>query len=437
MPICLDPLSLHLLQVPDPPAGHRTGRVKLLNDGFDSQPQSKGMPVGPQKTADSWDQPRRSPPATARRHYRAARLSVVAIALVATLSGCRSTGVSYNYDELPSRLFAQRRSNARTVDLSKLSRAQGPSNRVEAGDVVEVTIAATLDEDDAVVVPTRINEQGIAQLPLVGPLPVGGLELEAVEAVIAEACIDRGFYRSPHVTVTMKSQRTNRITVVGAVEEPGTYEIPRSQSDLLGALVAAGSLSEEAGTNVEIRNPVSVGGPSGPEPIAGSPDSVNAVGHEVQRASRESNRVFQSVQVDLISATQGGGGGFQLQDGSVVNVERRDPEPVHVRGLVRKPDRYEYPVSENMHVLDAISLAGGESMTVANKVYVIRRDPESNELVIIKTSLGKAKRDSRANLVLAPGDIVSVESTPMTALLETLSIVRFGIGASLPINSLY
>jgi polysaccharide export outer membrane protein len=121
----------------------------------------------------------------------------------------------------------------------------------------------------------------------------------------------------------------------------------------------------------------------------------------------------------------------------VVNVERRESEPIHVRGLVRKPDRYEYPVSENMHVLDAISLAGGESMTVANKVYIIRRDPESNELVVIKTSLGKAKRDSRANLILAPGDIVSLESTPMTALLETLSIIRFGIGASLPINTLY
>lgn len=417
--------------------GHRTGRVDLLNDGLDSLSQQKGMPVGPQRTADSWDQPRPAPAASAWGLCRIARLSVVAIGLVAVLSGCRSTGVSYNYDELPSRLFAQRRSNARTVDLSKLSRAQGPSNRVAAGDVVEVTIAATLDEDDAVVVPTRINEQGIAQLPLIGPLAVGGLELEAVEAVIAAACVDRGLYRSPHVTVTMKSQRTNRITVTGAVEEPGTYELPRSQCDLLGALIAAGSLSKEAGTHVEIRNPVSVPGRSEPVPIAGATDEVNAVGHEVQRASRDGDRVFQSIQVDLISATREGGGGFALEDGSVIHVERRESEPVHVRGMVRKPDRYEYPVTEPMHVLDAVSLAGGESMTVANKVIVIRRDPETRELVVIKTSLSKAKRDARANFVLSPGDIVSVESTPATAMIEALSIIRFGVGATLPISPIF
>ena len=333
--------------------------------------------------------------------------------------------------------MAKRQDNAQTIDLSRLARSQGASKRIERGDVIEVSIAASLNEKDKVVVPTRVNAEGIANLPLIGALPVAGLELEAAEAAVVSSCIEKGLYRSPHVTVTMKAQRMNRVTVMGAVANPGTYELPRSQSDLLAALAAAGSLSKEAGTNVEIRNPV-ISDVDEPLPIAGQPEGINPVGLDVSPSggSRQSTSM-KTVHVDLVSEAKAGSQGYYIDDGGVVNVEKRVPEPIHVIGLVKKPNRYEYPIAEEMHMLDAIALAGGASMNVASKVYVVRREPETNQLVVIKTTLGKAKRDSSANLVLAPGDIVSVEATPATVFMETLSFLRFGVGASLPLQTLF
>ena len=60
-------------------------------------------------------------------------------------------------------------------------------------------------------------------------------------------------FQKPHVTVTMKRQRKNAIMVIGAVKEPGLKELPRGSCSLLAALVSAGGLSEDAGTDVEIR----------------------------------------------------------------------------------------------------------------------------------------------------------------------------------------
>ncbi len=108
-------------------------------------------------------------------------------------------------------------------------------------------------------------------------------------------------------------------------------------------------------------------------------------------------------------------------------VERRDPKPIHVLGLVKKPDRYEFPVAEDLRLLDAIALASGTNNPLADKVYIIRNTPESEEPTLIEASIKKAKRNGRADLRLAPGDIVSVEQTPTTSVYEAVRLIGFGV----------
>ncbi len=278
-----------------------------------------------------------------------------------------------------------------------------------------------------------MGEDGQADIPVVGPVPVAGMEMAAAEAAIAAACIQRQLYRAPHVTVTMKHQRTNKVTVVGAVKEPGVYAIPRRSSDLLAALVAAGGLSEDAGVKVEIRNPRKSGGePSLPPIASGSQgDGVDSVGFSVP-VDPVSSRM-ESIQVDLITATKAGSGGYEVIDGGVVMVEKRDTEPVHVLGLVRTPNRYEFPIAQDLRLLDALALAGGVSNSVANKVYVIRRKPNSSQTAIVSTTISEAKRNEAHNIMLSPGDVISVEQTASTVLIDALKVVNFGLGASVPL----
>jgi polysaccharide export outer membrane protein len=364
---------------------------------------------------------------------------------------------------MPTQLLAGKRDNVQTLDLTRLATSSNNSEVIDRGDVIEVSISAGLDEKDTVTLPVRVNEQGIASIPEIGPVPLAGMEMEAAEAVIVATCIERGLYRRPNVTVTMKRQRMNRVMVVGAVKKPDIYEIPRGRSDLLAAIVAAGGLADDAGTNVEIRNPRRLNGGRSSPVASGRGTEVDIVGHssplrptdsvpadgEGDRAdagdagdagNRGTNVVpvvdadgkMESFRVDLVSATKTGRGGYLVEDGGVVSVEKRDPEPLHVIGLVRKPDRYDFPIAEDLRVTDAIALAGGTSISLADRVFVVRRVPKSSETAVIQVSLREAKRNARANIRLEPGDVVSVEETPGTVLYQAFQIIRFNVGMAVP-----
>jgi polysaccharide export outer membrane protein len=136
--------------------------------------------------------------------------------------------------------------------------------------------------------------------------------------------------------------------------------------------------------------------------------------------------------VDLLRVN-GRDGHLQLDDGSVVMVVQQPRRTVQVIGLVQQPTEIEMPVDRNMRLLDAIAQAGGLTIQVANKVRIIRHVPGESEPVVIQTSLRDAKRRGHANVLLAAGDVVSVEETPATFTVEMLrSFIRFGFTSSIP-----
>jgi polysaccharide export outer membrane protein len=269
-----------------------------------------------------------------------------------------------------------------------------------------------------------VGEDGAANVPLVGKVQLAGLELAGAEQAIAAAGMQRGVFRNPHVTVTMKRPRVNKITVIGAVEEPGVYELPRGSSALLAALVAAGGLSDEAGTDVEIRRP----GRHAPTVVPSESRDKLAGYVPAQPVATEAS----SLRVNLVSAAQEGRGGYYLDDGDVVMVEKRDPQPIHVIGLVKKPGEYELPTHRDLRVLDALALAGGLDIPWADNMLVIRHVPERTEPVLIQISIHEAKRNGRSNVRLAPGDVVSVEQTPQTVIYDVIRKFNVGLAGSVP-----
>lgn len=359
---------------------------------------------------------------------------VVSAALFAGLglSGCVSSDV-FQAGELPPHLQAPAVANTKKLNLSGLSTVAYNNDVIDNGDILEVQILIGLNtKDNPPVMQPRVSDGGAISLPNIGDIPVRGLDLPTAESAIASACIQRGIYRSPHVTVSMKKQRTNTVRVIGAVKNQGPVNLPRGSSDLFTALVAAGGLTDDAGIFVDVRNP-SAPNALTPDRIAGgfgNSTDVAQVGHSQSTpvGSRSSTAAYR---VDLVSATKGAGGSYLLQDGATINVERRDPEAIRVIGLVQKPNRYEYPVGEELKVLDAIALANGTSNKAANKVFIVRQLPGQQQPSVIQTSIREATRDGDMNLKLAPGDIVSVEQTPATVLLDSIMLIRFGLGASL------
>jgi protein involved in polysaccharide export with SLBB domain len=80
-----------------------------------------------------------------------------------------------------------------------------------------------------------------------------------------------------------------------------------------------------------------------------------------------------------------------------------------------------------------LAQAGGISQVFADKIYVIRPQPDGAEDVVIEISLKRAKLNREENIRLQPGDVVSVEQTSTTMVFETLKALPLNFGASIPI----
>ena len=365
---------------------------------------------------------------------------VVEIALVAVLSGCAQDQY-FTASSLPVELTAQPLQSAQTINLSRFAGPPSDSTKISEGDILGISLAAGLSADEIVDFDVRVGAAGETLLPEIGRLPLGGLDATGAEKMIAAACVHRGLYRQPQVTVTVKEQRKNMITVVGAVKEPGVVELPRNSSNLVAAILAAGGIEENAGTKVEIRRP---GG--GPAILASDKDSGNGVRQasyepsgnssgvrQVANVGSEPQRGVEYVCLNLADPEKDSEKDTGLDDGSIVAVERLTPAPIEVTGLVKKPGQYEYPMAHEVRLLGAIAQAGGLSSKYTNKVIVIRKLKDGSGFVGIKANLKKAKANPAENLRIAPGDVICVEETPGTMLADTVNFVRFGIGASVPL----
>ncbi len=348
---------------------------------------------------------------------------------IVLLAGCHGSNHYYAENSifgnrLPDSMRLAAKANPQTVDLSRLASTNSSSEVIGVGDVIEVKIAAGLSSDDQYTLSARVSNDGTIGLQEIGTIDVAGVEPQAAESLIKTAAIQKQLYRNPSVTVEITHRKMNRVKVLGAVKEPGLYSLPPSQSDLVAAIAAAGGLSEEAGEHVEIRNPTSNLPANRPSVAGDGSPPVNNV------SSTTTAGGMSSMKVNLISAARDGNGQYLVQDGGVIMVEKVDLEPIYVQGLVKIPNRYEFPPGKDLYLLDAISLAGGMSNQLADKIYVLRRQAGQRDPIVTQISYREAKRSADSNLRLGPGDVVTVEHTPATVLMEALNIVRFGISGT-------
>ena len=360
------------------------------------------------------------------------RLTVHVLIILAIGSGCNK-GV-YRATNLPAECLAPSPVNAETINLAGLADTAVSSEIIQLGDVLEVSMVTDYEKLESTNTPVRVANDGTIVVPLVGKVGVVGLKVEQAEQLIAAESISRGVYRNPCITLTMKQCRTNKITIIGAVDKPGTVDLPRASSSLLNALVAAGGLNKDADSEVEIRH-TDAGNLSPNPPPTRNLQAADRNGNDLVPASYQQDQAVPGplsvTKVNLNSVAASAEKLPNLRDGDVVYVAKRTPKPIYVIGLVRKPGEFPFPMNQEIRVLDAIALAGGCSNPLAEDVLVIRRPPGKAEPIRISIGLQAAKQ-GQDNVALAPGDTVSVEQTAATAVVDFIqNFIRVGFGASM------
>jgi len=88
----------------------------------------------------------------------------------------------------------------------------------------------------------QIGESGLISLPLIGDIQATGMTTHALQAEITKR-LRAKYLQSPQVGVFLKSSAGQRVTVSGAVQKPGVYQI-QGRMTLVQAIAFSGGLND-------------------------------------------------------------------------------------------------------------------------------------------------------------------------------------------------
>lgn len=144
----------------------------------------------------------------------------VGLTLALLLAGCATSGSPRSSSgPLPAPDFASAR----------------PAYRIGANDLLNVVVFQVKDLEREV----RVDNAGQIALPLIGSIHAAGLGVQDLESSIAAHYRDR-FLQNPQVSVFVKEYARQRVTVEGAVTNPGIFPIATQLSLLQGIALAKG-----------------------------------------------------------------------------------------------------------------------------------------------------------------------------------------------------
>ena len=353
---------------------------------------------------------------------------LVALLVAVGAGGCATT--TYRATELPPQFAAAPIARLNRADLSRLTSYSVRSNQIGPGDLLSIEVFSGYGDTELEPALVNVAPDGKADVPLIGQVKIDGKTPDEASLAICEAARKRDVFRTPHVSVKMEEQKTNKVYVSGGVIKQGMVELPRGNSTLLAAILAAEGLSEDASPDVTIRRPALAA--KTPDALRGNPLRTAGGPNAVQLASYEEGlgELAETIEVDLVSASQKGDGGYYLDDGDVVHVKRRPERKIQVEGLVNTPGEVEMPLNEDLFLLSALALAGGTKSQFADSVVVTRRPADGSEPITITASIREVRKN-RGNIRIQENDVISVVETPITVAFETLkTFFRFSVGSS-------
>jgi polysaccharide export outer membrane protein len=114
--------------------------------------------------------------------------------------------------------------------------------RLGPGDAVEITLWDDIQRNQPNNYQRSVDSRGFVDLPQLGQIYLNGLTIEQTRETLSQAL--GKLVADPIVDVNIVSARNMTFTIIGAVETPGPYLVPRADYPLLEALSAAGRYSE-------------------------------------------------------------------------------------------------------------------------------------------------------------------------------------------------
>ena len=259
--------------------------------------------------------------------------------------------------------------------------------RIGAGDILEVHVFNRPQlSRDAV----RVDGRGLIEMPL---LDEGIGAACKTESELAHEIENRylRYQRNPHVSVFVKEFNSQPVAVIGAVVQPGRFNLQR-RVRLLELLTFAGGPKETAGERVNlVRAPETTCPATTVAPNRGNSTRSDLISFRLSDILKGDNAANPYV-----------------EPGDIISLP--EAEQAFVVGNVFKPTTIN--LKEPVTVMRAIAMAGGVMPdTKLDRVRIIRQPRPGSAETEIFVDLSAVKNHESENIVLQSGDIVDVATS--------------------------
>jgi len=189
-------------------------------------------------------------------------------------------------------------------------------------DTVNITV---YDQPDLTTQARISHEDGTITFPLLGEVSIGGLSAEQASRKIADLLERGGYIKKPQVALTVKEFKSQKIPVMGQVNNPGEYLLS-GESKVVDLISQAGGLKSDAA------------------------DVITVVRKEGDKSVKHNIDLLRFYAGDM---TQN----IKVSAGDFILVPKMDAFYIH--GEVKRPGMYR--LERGMTVMQALSVGGGLS----------------------------------------------------------------------------
>jgi len=245
-----------------------------------------------------------------------------------------------------------------------------------------------IDEEEIGVAPYPIDLRGDIKLPIVGSVHAAGLTISQLQTDLTRRFQE--YIRAPDITISVAEFRSQPISVLGAVTNPGIHQM-RGRKTLFEVISEAGGLKAEAGNVIKVTRRKDFG----VVPLPGAttdPSNQFSIGEVSIRSVMQAQNPAQNI---------------TIKPYDVVTVPKADL--IYVIGEVKKPGGFPLSEKSNISVLEALSLAEGlDHNAGAKNAKILRAAAGSLTRSEIPVDLKRIFSGQLHDMPMQPNDILFI-----------------------------
>ena len=217
----------------------------------------------------------------------------------------------------------------------------------------------------------RIAGDGTITLPLLGEIKAAGFTPAQLEKKLAHL-LEKNYLKNAQVTVFINEYQSKKVAVIGAVTNPGNYDVMGNET-LLQLISRAGGLTERAADRIVV--------------IRKDKSQTIDIEELMSQGTPELN--------------------IQLKPGDIVNIPHERYIDVYIFGEVRRPGTMRLKKSGDITLLKAIAQAGGFTNRARKSAIVVKRKIDGKETKIT-VNIKKILKGKEPPFLLEHDDVVFV-----------------------------